>query len=196
MFRLFAGLVFVAALIPVSACGEGWSFDDAQSGWDDFALGFASSLAAHEAGHIVVAKSKGSNVSYDGLSIVYPSAKFSRADHLQVASAGFQTQWMLDELVLHDRDEPRRKPGNFGAGVVCAQIGTTLAYLTVLKNHSRGDIAGMSQATGMSNDRLVLLVAIPGILDAWRLFGNDVPRSIPQLALIGKGTYLAWIWTY
>ena len=188
--------LLVSALVSPGACGEGWSFGDVGSEWDDFALGLASGLAAHEAGHYLVAKSKGYKVGHDGLSIIYPGAKFTAADQTRIASAGFQTQWMLNELVLHDRDEPRRKPGNFGAGMLCAQIGTMLAYLTVLKDHPRGDIAGLSEATKLSNDRLALMLAIPGLLDAWRLFGNDVPRWVPQLSQVSKGIGMTWIWAY
>jgi hypothetical protein len=188
--------VLLVSLLPMGTRAEGWSFDDVDSEWGQFALGFAGSLAAHEAGHYVVARSRGYEVSHDGLSIVYPNARFTPADQFRVASAGFQTQWVLNELVLHDRGEPRRKPGSFGAGMLCAQIGTTLAYLTVLKDHPQGDIAGLSAATRLSNDRLALLFAVPGLLDAWRLFGDDVPSWVPQLSLAAKGAGMTWIWTY
>lgn len=191
------GLLLVAALcIPLQACAEGWTFDDARADWQEFALGFVASYAAHEAGHILVAKSKGYEVGHNGISIVYPHAQFTHADQLQIASAGFQTQWLLDEAAFHDLQEPRRKPGNFGAGMICSQLGTTLAYLTVLKNHPRGDIAGMSQATGLSHDRLALIMAVPGLLDGWRLFGNDVPAWVPKIAVVSKSVRFAWIWTY
>ena len=85
-----------------------------------FMLGLASGIGAHELGHYVVATSKGYRVGYDGLSIVYPSATFTDADHLQVASAGFQTQWLMAELALRDHNGNEVKPGNFGAGMVCA----------------------------------------------------------------------------
>lgn len=163
-----------------------------------FALGFASGLGAHELGHYVVATSKGYNVSHDGLSIVYPGRAFTNADQLQVASAGFQAQWLVTELALRDHNgrEMKESPGNFQAGVVCAHLGITLAYLTILKDQKHGDVAGIAEASKHSNDSIVLSLAIPGALDAWRLFGTRVPAWVPQLSLLGKGLGMAWVWTY
>ena len=191
-------LLFLSALLSLNSYGEGWTFSDARPEWGRFALGFVSGIVAHEAGHYVVATSKGYKVSHDGFSIVYPGASFTRSDHLKVASAGFQTQWLLAELILRDRNGKERKapPGNFGAGVVCAHLGITLAYMSVLKNHKQGDIAGMAQATGRTHNQLALALAIPGILDAWRLFGNEVPEWVPQVSLVGKGIGITKIWTY
>lgn len=182
----------------MTAYCEGWSFDDARPEFGKFALGVVSGIVAHEAGHYVVATSKGYKVSHDGLSIVYPGAKFTASDHLQVASAGFQTQWLFTELILRDSNgkEMREPPGNFGAGMVCAHLATTLAYLTVLKDHKQGDIAGMAQATGRSNNQIALALAIPGVLDTWRLFGNQVPEWVPHVSLLGKGIGIARIWTF
>jgi len=191
-------LMLASALLPLNSHGEGWSFDDARPEWERFALGFVSGVLAHEAGHYLVATSKGYKVSHDGFSIVYPGAVFTDPDHLQVASAGFQTQWLVSELVFRNSNgrEMKAPPGNFGAGVVCAHLAITFAYLTVLKDHKQGDIAGMAQATGRSNNQLALVMAIPGVLDAWRLFGNDVPEWVPQVSLLGKGVGIAKIWTY
>ena len=190
--------LLVPIFLPMNTYGQGWSFDDASQGWGMFALGLASGYGAPELGHYVVATSKGYKVSHDGLSIVYPGAAFTDADRLQVASAGFQTQWLMTELVFRDRNgrEMKEPPGNFGAGVVCAHLGITLAYLTVLKNQKQGDVVGIAEATKLSNDRIAWTLAIPGALDTWRLFGNRVPEWVPQLSLLGKGLGMAWIWTY
>lgn len=199
MNRFFCFLtLFASALFPVSTYGEGWSFEDARPEWGRFAFGFASGIFAHEAGHYLVATSKGYKVSHDGLSIVYPGATFTDSSRLQVASAGFQTQWLLTELILRDRNgkEMKEPPGNFGAGIVCAHLGITLAYMTALKNHKQGDITSMAKATGRSNNQVALALAIPGVLDAWRLFGNEVPGWVPRVSILGKGIGIARIWTY
>jgi len=182
----------------MDAYGEGWSLNDARTEWGKFALGLASGVVAHELGHYVVATSKGYKVDHDGLSIVYPGAVFTDADQLQVASAGFQTQWLLTELVLRDRNgrEKKEPPGNFGAGVVCAHLGITLAYLVYLKDHKQGDVVSMAEATGFSNNQIALALAVPAALDAWRLFGNQVPEWVPQFSLLSKGLGIAWVWTY
>lgn len=199
MIRYFSfAALLVSVSLPQNAYSEGWSFDDARPEWGKFALGFIGGIAAHEAGHYVVARSKGYKVSYDGLSIVYPDAKFTDSSHLQIASAGFQTQWLLAELAFRDHTGRERKepPDNFGAGVVCAHLGITLAYMTVLKNHKQGDIAGMAQATGRSSNQIALALAAPGALDAWRLFGNQVPDWVPSVSFLGKGIGIAGVWTY
>lgn len=196
--HFFLSLLVSTLFFPVTAYCAGWSFDDAQPELGKFALGFVSGIIAHEAGHYVVATSKGYKVSHDGLSIVYPDANFTDSDHLKVASAGFQTQWLFTELILRDSNgkEMREPPGNFGAGMVCAHLAITLAYMTVLKDHKQGDIAGMAQATGRTNNQIALALAIPGVLDTWRLFGSQVPEWVPHVSLLGKGIGIARIWTY
>jgi len=197
VFSRHAPILF-AALLTGNAYGDGWSFDNANSEWGKYALGLASGIAGHELGHYVVATSKGYTVGHDGLSIVYSGKTFTPSDQLQVASAGFQTQWLLAEFVLRDSNgkEIKSPPGNFGAGIVCAHLAITAAYIVSLKDHPQGDVAGMSHATGYSHDRIMLALTIPGALDAWRLFGNQIPEWVPQLSLIGKGLGMAWAWTY
>ena len=191
-------MLCIFATLPASANGEGWSLDDTGSRWAQFAFGFASGIVGHEAGHMLVATSKGYQVSHDGLSIVYPGAKMSPASHLQLASAGFQSQWVMSELELREQNgkEHKRPPSDFGAGVVCSYLGVSLAYLTFLKNQQTGDVYGMSNATGYSRGRIGLMLAIPAVLDTWRLFGDDVPAWVPTLSVMSKGVGAAWIWTY
>jgi hypothetical protein len=199
MIRYFQFVVLLLPILPpTNAYCEGWSIDKARPEWGRFTLGFTSGIAAHELGHYVVATSKGYKVSHDGLSIVYPGAAFTDAEKLQVSSAGFQTQWLLTELVLRDRHgkEKKEPPGNFGAGVVCAHLGITLGYLVYLKDHKQGDVVGMAEATGRSNNQIALALAVPGALDAWRLFGTDVPKWVPQLSSMSKGAGVMWVWTY
>jgi len=188
------GVVFVAS----AARAEGWAIDNSADRWGSFAFGFASGIVAHEMGHMFIATTKGYNVSHDGLSLTYPGAHFTRAGQLQLASAGFQTQWALSELVLRDQNgnEHKRPPSDFGAGVVSSYLGVSLAYLTFLENQQTGDVYGMSNATGLSRDRIALMLAIPAVLDTWRLFGDDVPPWVPAMSVISKGMAAAWIWTY
>jgi hypothetical protein len=185
-------------LLPARSWSEGWTLDQSVSGWESFLLGVASGIVAHEAGHVVVATSKGYKISHDGLSITYPGTNFTRSGQLQLASAGFQTQWVLSELVLRDEHghEHIKPPGDFGAGVVVSYIGVSAAYLTFLKNQHNGDVYGMARASGYSHDRIALMMAVPAVLDAWRLFGNDVPQWVPALSVMSKGVGAAWIWSY
>lgn len=194
---LFVGCCWVA-LSSVTAAAEGWAIEPDASAWSRFALGIASGIVAHELGHVAVATSKGYKVSHDGLSITYPGAEYSRSSHLQLASAGFQTQWALSEFVLRDEHghEHMKPPSDFGAGVVASYIGVSIAYLTILKNQETGDVNGMATATGLSHDRIALMMAVPAVLDAWRLFGDDVPSWVPAVSVMSKGIGAAWIWSY
>ena len=54
----------------------------------------------------------------------------------------------------------------------------------------------MSAASGLSNDQLAALAAIPAALDAWRLFGSEVPNWVPAISLGSKTIGLTVIWTY
>jgi len=192
------GALFIVAMLPVRVWGEGYSIDESEAGWERFVLGFASGIVAHEAGHVFVATTKGYSVSHDGLSLTYPGAALTRSAQLQLASAGFQTQWVLSEFVLRERngDEHIKPPSDYGAGVVCSYLGVSFAYLTFLKNQYSGDVYGMSQASGYSRDRISLMLAVPAVLDTWRLFGNDVPKWVPALSVMSKGLGAAWIWSY
>ena len=122
----------------------------------------------------------------------------SPASHLQLASAGFQSQWVMSELELREQNgkEHKRPPSDFGAGVVCSYLGVSLAYLTFLKNQQTGDVYGISNATGYSRGQIGLMLAIPAVLDTWRLFGDDVPQWVPVVSVMSKGVGAAWIWTY
>jgi hypothetical protein len=191
---LYIGLAI--ASLPTSAHGEGWSLREAD--WGSLTMGIVSGIAAHEVGHMVVATTKGYSVGHDGLSIVYPGAHFTRSSQLQLASAGVQTQWLLSELVLRDKNgrENLRPPSDYGAGVVISYVGVSAAYLTLLKNQLNGDVYGMSRGSGLSHDRIALMMAVPAVLDAWRLFGDDVPAWVPAVSVMSKGIGAAWIWTY
>ena len=191
-------ILAILTLLPAGVRAEGWAIEPDASAWGRFALGIASGIAAHELGHVAVATSKGYKVSHDGLSLIYPGADYSRSSHLQLASAGFQTQWALSEFVLRDGHghEHVKPPSDFGAGVVGSYIGVSIAYLTILKNQETGDVNGMATATGLSRDRIALMMAVPAVLDAWRLFGDDVPQWVPAVSVMSKGIGAAWIWSY
>lgn len=194
----YAALIALVVLWPLQAKAQGWTWPETQSEWGAFALGFASGLGGHELGHYVVARSKGYTPRLNGLSIVYPDDNLAGADRLQVSSAGFQAQWLMTEFALRGSNgrELKTPSSDFAAGVVCAHLGVSLAYLTFLRNHTQGDVHGMSEATGLSKSRIAATIAIPAVLDAWRLFGNNVPEWVPQVSLMGKGLGVLWVWTY
>lgn len=186
-------------LIPFQqANADAWQFGEFRNNPGSFLLGLVSGIAIHELGHFVAADAAGSDAEFDGVTVVYPYADLSDQDQLHVASAGFQFQWLASELALRHRHNNHLTDAgnNFSAGIVWAHLGVTAAYLTILRDHEDGDLYGMSQATGLSNSELALLVAIPAVLDAWRLMGADVPDWVPTLSIGSKGLGIVSTWNF
>ena len=150
-------------------------------------------IVGHEIGHFAVAESMNIKAEFDGVTVVYPNSSLTPRQHLRVASAGFQTQWLLSELAFHYLDKPDVEQRSIATGAVLAHIGITTAYLIFMKNEKDGDVAGMATALGKSRSDVALTLALPALLDAWRLFG-DPPGWVPHLSRIGKGLGVAWVW--
>lgn len=184
--------------VLTGARAQAWRPADARKAPAPFLAGVAAGVLAHEVGHAIVATAKGYDIGLHGFSIVYPDAVMPAGDHLQVASAGFQTQWLLSEAILRDHEQHHAGEtlAPFRAGVVVSETAVALAYLTVLKDHPEGDLVGVADATGMSTTELALLLAVPAALDYWRLSGTQVPAWVPRAAVGVKGAALAAIWTF
>ncbi|HEX2950041.1 MAG TPA: hypothetical protein VHV83_10850 [Armatimonadota bacterium] len=189
-------IAIIVALLPIQA--QLWTADHAKSHPATFLSGIATGILVHELGHVTVASAKGYHVDMNNLTIVYPGAVMSDADHLQVASAGFQAQWLLSEAVLdsHELQHTPTKLNDFAAGLVCSHLATTAAYLLVLKNQPGNDITGISEGSGLSRDSIALFVAIPAALDYWRLTGHNVPKWVPALSATSKGLGISASWTF
>ncbi len=191
-------VLLLTCLLPASGSADGWSVGELHTDKKSALFGFLGGLLAHELGHISVATLRGIDFEFDGLSIVYPESDLSAKNRLLVASAGFQVQWLASEIAFRhlENSQDDMAAMNAAAGVILGHLGITAAYLTFLKNHSQGDIQGMSEATGISNDQLALAVAIPAVLDGWRLFATTTPKWVPPVSALTKGIGMAWVWTY
>lgn len=183
-------LLLICLQTPLLAAG--WNPDAVPDNMAGFLLGFAGGIALHEIGHLAVASAEGYSVHNDGLSLVYSPSFASRRDRLRVSTAGFQTQWLATEAAFYYR----AKAPDLTLGVITSHLAITAAYLAVLKNHPQGDTFGASQASGLSTDQLLLIVAVPAILDGWRLFRTDVPSWVAPLSIGYKGGCLTAVWTY
>ncbi len=195
---LLRSVLLLACLLPTYAAADSWFVDELNKDRKSVLFGFVGGLFAHELGHMSVATMRGIDFEFDGVSIVYPEPALSDKNRLLVASAGFQVQWLASEIAFHylEKRKDDATSVNAAAGVVLSHLGITAAYLTFLRNHAKGDIEGMSEATGISNDRLALAVAIPALLDGWRLFGTATPAWVPTVSALTKGAGVAWAWTY
>ena len=196
MKTLYALLIATVMLTPSDA--NAWSLSQIGDKTGAYLLGFFSGYLAHEAGHVIVATAKGYDVDLDGVSIIYPDAQMSDADRLQVSSAGFQAQWLTTEASFLYRSKNELSPtsDNFTAGLISSHLIITAAYMTVLRDHKEGDTYAMSEATDLSTGQIAALLAIPAVLDTWRLFGTDVPKWVPTLSVGFKGAGFIAIWTY
>lgn len=165
----------------------------------DFILGCAGSIALHEASHWIVASSLGYKPEWDNVSIVYSgNGPMPDDDRIRIASAGILAQWLASEAAFswgrNGTDE--HDVGTFSAGIIAGEILTTAAYLTFLKAHEEGDIHGIHEAIGLSHDQIAGLIAIPAVLDSWRLLDSQPPKWLPVAAKIYKGSGVVFVWTF
>ncbi len=181
--------------VPSLANGE---LVDVKNDKTNVVLGFVGGIVFHELGHLAGAAVKGEDFEFDGLAITYPDVAPTGKDRLQLASMGFQFQWLATELAFHylGRDGIGGAGANRAAGVILSHLAISAAYVTFLKHHDDGDVEGIAEATGASNDQVALGLAIPAVLDAWRLFGDEVPKWVPRVSLTAKGIGVGWVWTY
>ena len=196
MKALYTLMILATVLTPTQT--EAWDLRQIGDKTGAFLLGFVSGYLVHEAGHVIVATSKGYDVDLDGPSLIYPDAQMSNADQLQVASAGFQAQWLATETAFLYRSNNELSPtsDNFTAGLISSHLAITAAYLTFLRDHPEGDTYSMSEATDLSTGQIAALLAIPAVLDTWRLFGEDTPKWVPALSVGFKGAGFIAVWTY
>lgn len=185
--------IFISLLIPGLCSAQGLTFDEVSRQPYSFLGGFLTGYAAHEMGHIIVAGSLGYPIEYTGGSITYGTKPMGSHDQRRIASAGFQAQWIASEFAFSAR---AKSNSTYAAGVICAHLAISAAYLTFLKNQNLGDSVGFANATGLSTDQVVWSAAIPALLDSWRLIGDKVPRWVPAMSIAGKGIGITAIWVY
>lgn len=158
-----------------------------------FLAGMATTVAIHESGHLIMATAQGTTVKIKGASITYVG-NMSNAEHLRLATAGFQAQWLLTETLLEINKD--KKLNDYERGIIAGHIAITAAYLTVLINHPEGDIRGIKNSTGMNNLTTAAIIALPAVLDYWQVFGNNCPKWVPLLSSGSKSIGVIAVWSY
>jgi hypothetical protein len=186
--------ITLVLLFAISLPAAAWKIDSSDS--TDLVLGGIGMVLGHELGHIGIARSLDIKTDYDGVTVVYPTLTRGSKDQLRVASGGFQAQWLLSELAFHYLDQANTGAQNdIAAGAVLGHLAITASYLTILKDDEDGDIAGMANTLDSNRNDVALLLAIPAILDAWRLFSTP-PSWLPHVSRASKGLGLTWIWSW
>jgi hypothetical protein len=124
--------------------------------WRDMAGGFATSILAHEAGHVVTAYALGAHPTFGldkGRPTVFSGINTSRDPHKQFlfSSMGLNVQAAMDEAVL---DVPHERGSAFERGVLAGGIATAAFYVTIGRSASVSDIDFMARTSTLSKTEL------------------------------------------
>ena len=143
-----------------------------------FALGFVSSILAHESGHVIASYAVGGHPSF-GFNkwrpTIYSGIDAQLDPHKQFifSSAGLTVQTLLDETIL---DVPHAKgsiAGPFERGLLAGGLGTVLFYITLGRNGSVSDVSFMSRTSSLSKNQISLIFGGIGLLQAIRIHYKD-----------------------
>jgi hypothetical protein len=139
--------------------------------WKRFAAGFATSILAHEAGHITAALLLGSRPTFGldhGRPTVYSGIDAALHPHEQFvfSSAGLTVQTLLDEAIL---DTPHDRGGVFERGILAGGVATTAFYLTLGRTGPVSDVAAMVRNSGLSYGQVALIYGGVAMLQLARI---------------------------
>jgi hypothetical protein len=154
--------------------------------WRRMAAGFATSLLAHEAAHVVTAVavggrptiglSKGRPTVYSGLDAVT-----QKRQQFLFSSMGLNVQALLDEAIL---DVPHEGGGPFERGVLAGGIATALFYVTIGRTASVSDVDFMARTSSLSKGDITLIYGGVALMHAVRIhydgrYANFFVRPAP-----------------
>lgn len=134
-------------------------------------MGFATSLLAHEAAHILTSLAVGAHpyLGFDkARPTVFSGIDSERDPHKQFlfSAAGLTTQTLINEAVL---DIPHTRGGAIERGILAGGIATTLFYITLGRNASVSDISLMSRTSSLSKTQLSLIFGGISAIQALRI---------------------------
>lgn len=139
------------------------------------ALGFVSSILAHEAGHVVASYAVGGHPSFGfdkGRPTVYSGIDSNLEPHKQFifSSAGLTVQTLMDELIL---DIPHARGGAFERGLLAGGIATTAFYITLGRNASVSDVTFMARTSSLSKTQVSLIFGAIAASHALRIHYDE-----------------------
>jgi len=139
--------------------------------WRNFALGAATSLVLHEAGHIGTSLALGARPSFGfdrGRPTVYSGIDPLAEPRKQFlfSSMGLDLQSLLDEVIL---DVPHQRGAPFERGVLAAGVGTALFYVTLGRSATVSDIDLMSRTSSLSKTDLTAIYGGVALLHVLRI---------------------------
>jgi hypothetical protein len=143
--------------------------------WKKFAAGFASSILAHEAAHVVTAVAVGGHPTLGfnkGRPTVYSgiSARSQPRQQFLFSSMGLNVQAALDEGIL---DVPHRRGAPFERGVLAGGIATALFYVTIGRTAAVSDVDFMARTSSLSKTDITLIYGGVAVLHALRIHHDE-----------------------
>ena len=139
--------------------------------WRRMAAGFATSILAHEAAHVVTALavggrptvglSKGRPTVYSGL-----DATTQKRQQFLFSSMGLNVQALIDEAIL---DVPHRRGGPFERGILAGGIATALFYVTIGRTATVSDVDFMARTSSLSKGDITLIYGGVALMHAVRI---------------------------
>jgi hypothetical protein len=157
-------LVLVGVTMPGSGAlaqsvGQPTSDSGRTHHWRDVAAGFASSLLAHEAAHVVTALALGAHPHFGfdkGRPTVYSGIDAAAEPHKQFlfSSMGLNVQAAIDEGIL---DTPSASGTPFQRGVLAGGIATALFYVTIGRTASVSDVDYMARTSTLSKTQITAI---------------------------------------
>lgn len=177
--RAIAGTLILAASAslasaqrPAEAASDAASAASAPSHYyRSLAFGAATSIAAHELGHLAVSLSTGSHPTF-GFDKLRPtiysgiSLRDNPREQFWFSSAGLIVQSVIDESIL---DVPHHRGSAFERGLLGGGIGTTLFYLTIGRTGSVSDVDYIARTGVMNKTEITLLYGTIAALHTWRI---------------------------
>jgi hypothetical protein len=169
--------------------------------WGAFAAGFASSILAHEGGHVVAALAMGGRPTFGfdaGRPTVYSGIDASQNPERQFvfSAAGLTVQTLVDELVLDVPHGAGTSAGPFERGVLAGGIATTLFYITLGRTGSVSDVDFMARTSSLSKAQVSVIYGGAAALHVWRIthdhryaqfFAQPAPRGGMRLGVTIDG---------
>ncbi|HEY2377667.1 MAG TPA: hypothetical protein VGH98_16965 [Gemmatimonadaceae bacterium] len=145
--------------------------------WQLFAAGFASSVLAHEGGHIAAAYVVGGRPSFglnEGRPTIYSGidANLDPGKQFVFSSAGLTVQSVLDEVILDAPHHPQSTAGSFERGLLAGGIATSLFYITIGRTGSVSDVDFMARTSTLSKTSISAIYGSVALMHTWRIAHN------------------------
>ena len=145
--------------------------------WQLFAGGFASSILAHEGGHIAAAYVVGGRPSFgfnEGRPTIYSGidANLEPGRQFVFSSAGLTVQSVLDEAILDAPHHPGSVAGAFERGMLAGGIATSFFYVTIGRTGSVSDVDFMARTSTLSKTSITAIYGGMALLHSWRIAHN------------------------